>query len=162
MTTTTIRPYEPKDAQPTLTVFQRAVRITAAANYSRQQTDAWAGGIDPATWAHWRGVAETWVAERDGAVVGFTDIDGAGYIDMMFVDPAAGRTGVATALLDHTRKLAAARHLSELAVNASETARPFFERHGFTVRAVQQVERDGVLLPNFRMTAPVYEARGAG
>lgn len=152
--TTTIRPYEPRDAQPTLTVFQRAVRITAAADYQPEQIDAWAGHVDPTAWAQRRSAADTWVAEQNGVVVGFTDIDKAGYIDMMFADPAAGRTGVATALLDHIRKVAAARHLSELTVNASATARPFFERHGFTVDAEQQVERNGVLLTNFRMTAP--------
>jgi GNAT superfamily N-acetyltransferase len=153
--TTTIRPYEARDAQATLNVFQRAVRITAAADYSPKQIDAWAGDVDPAAWAHRRGAADTWVADQDGAVVGFTDIDTAGYIDMMFADPAAGRTGVATALLNHIRKLAAARHINELTVHASNTARAFFERHGFTVDAEQQVERNGVLLANFRMTAPV-------
>ena len=152
--TTTIRPYEPRDAQPTLTVFQRAVRITAAADYSPEQIDAWADDLDPAAWAQRRSAADTWVAEHNGVVVGFTDIDKTGYIDMMFADPAAGRTGVATALLDYIRKVAAARHLSELTVNASATARPFFERNGFTVDAEQQVERNGVLLTDFRMTAP--------
>ena len=159
--TTTIRPYEPRDAQPTLTVFQRAVRITAAADYSPEQIHAWAA-VDPAMWAHRRSAASTWVAEQGGVVVGFTDIDTVGYIDMMFADPATGRTGVATALLNHLRKLAAAQHMSELTVNASATAQPFFEHHGFTVRAAQQVERNGVLLQNLRMTAPVIEPSGAG
>lgn len=153
--TMTIRPYEPRDAQSTLTVFQRAVRITAAADYSPEQINAWASDVDPAAWARRRGAADTWVAEQTSVVVGFTDIDPAGYIDMMFADPAAGRTGVATALLDHIRKVAAARSISELTVSASATARPFFERHGFTVDAEQKVERKGVPLVNFRMSAPV-------
>ena len=153
--TTMIRPYETQDAQPTLDVFQRAVKTTAAADYSAEQIAAWATDADVDAWAQRRSTAETWIAEQDGVVVGFTDLDATGYVDMMFVDPAVARTGVATALLGQVRDLAAARGLTELTVNASATARPFFEHHGFTVQAAQEVERRGVILSNFRMTGPV-------
>jgi putative acetyltransferase len=74
---------------------------------------------------------------------------------MMFVDPSAGRRGVARALLRHVRSIAAADGAGELTVNASRTARPFFEREGFTVRAERQVERNGTILTNYRMTSPI-------
>ncbi|KQX07765.1 hypothetical protein ASC59_08540 [Leifsonia sp. Root1293] len=138
-----------------MTVFQRAVRITAAADYEPEQIAAWAADLDIAAWAHRRAAAETWVAEQDGVVVGFSDLSKSGYIDMMFVDPAAARTGVATALLSHLLHLAIGRDIPELTVNASATARPFFERGGFQVETVQEVERNGVILHNFRMRAPV-------
>jgi GNAT superfamily N-acetyltransferase len=159
---TTIRPYRPEDAQPTLTVFLRAIRMTAAADYSPEQIAAWTGDVEKnvGAWAQRRGAAETWIAEHDGTVVGFTDLDQTGYIDMMFVDPAAARTGVATSLLRHVRDLAQERNVSELTVNASATARPLFEGHGFAVRAAQDVERNGVVLRNYRMSAPLTEPRG--
>jgi GNAT superfamily N-acetyltransferase/RimJ/RimL family protein N-acetyltransferase len=159
--TISIRPYETQDARPTFDVFQRAVKITAAADYNSEQIDAWTAGIDEESWAQRRLAAETWIAEQDGAVVGFTDLDETGYIDMLFVDPAAARTGMATALLAQIREVAASRGLTELTVNASATARPFFERHGFSVQATQEVERHGVVLHNFRMSAPVAETNDA-
>lgn len=113
------------------------MKISAAADYSADQ------------------IAETWIAEQGGTLVGFTDLDGTVYIDMMFVDPAVARTGVATALLSQVRELAQTRGLTELTVNASATARPFFEQHSFTVRVAQEVERNGVILSNSRMTGPV-------
>jgi GNAT superfamily N-acetyltransferase/RimJ/RimL family protein N-acetyltransferase len=159
---TTIRRYEPGDAQPTQSVFERAIRITASADYPPAQIDAWSSGTDPSTWAARRAMAETWVAEEDQSIVGFTDLGGGGHIDMLFVDPEAGRRGVASALLAHLIALALARGVTTLTVDASKTARPFFERHGFSVDAVQQVERAGVTLTNFRMSRPVVVSTGAG
>ena len=151
----TIRPYEPADAAPTRRVFVRAIRLTASADYTAEQLDAWAADVDPDVWAERRGSVETWVAELGGEVVGFTDIDASGHIDMLFVDPDAGRIGVATALLAHIRAIAEQRHVAELTVDASHTARPFFERHGFSVVAEQRVHRGGTTLVNFRMSGPV-------
>ena len=162
--TTTIRSYEPQDAQASLSIFLHAVRITAAADYSPEQIAAWTAGDGDGVqaWARRRGVTETWIAEQNGVVVGFSDLDEAGYIDMMFVHPASGRTGVASALLDHIRKLAAERGIGELTVNASITARALFERHGFTVQVAQQVELGAVKLANYRMSAPVVVAAARG
>ncbi|WP_271220770.1 GNAT family N-acetyltransferase [Streptosporangium carneum] len=151
-----IRPYRSDDAQATLDVFYRAIRVTASRDYDPAQLAAWASpDIDPADWATARKEATTWVAEIDGTVVGFTDIDPTGYIDMMFVDPRVGRTGVAGALLDRVTEIARSREVGELTVNASLTARPFFERRGFTMIAEQQVERRGSVLTNFRMRSPL-------
>ncbi len=151
-----IRRYLAGDAQATLDVFYRAIRVTASRDYDPDQLAAWASpDIDPTDWATYRKEAETWVAEVDGTVVGFTDIDSTGYIDMMFVDPHAGRTGVATALLDRVTGIARSQGIGELTVNASLTARPFFERRGFTVIAEQRVERRGSVLTNFRMHSPL-------
>ncbi|WP_318643721.1 GNAT family N-acetyltransferase [Bifidobacterium platyrrhinorum] len=63
--------------------------------------------------------------------MGFIDVDDAGYIDMLFVDPAYGRMGVATSLLTRVGRFAAAHGIGRLTVHASITARPFFTRRGF-------------------------------
>jgi GNAT superfamily N-acetyltransferase len=153
--TITIRPYEAADGEQTLDVFLRAIRVTASKDYTPVQIAAWTAGVDPAAWSRRRSGAGTWVAELEGNVVGFTDIDAVGYIDMMFVDPAVGRSGIATALLEHVQAIATSQNLRELTVNASKTARPFFERNGFTVAAEQQVERNGSTFTNYRMAAPL-------
>jgi putative acetyltransferase len=148
--TITVRAYEPSDAMATLRCFQRAVRGTASHDYTPEQIESWVA-VDVDAWGRRRASVETRVAERDGQLVGFTDVDHDGYIDMMFVDPDAARIGVASALLDHTIDAMRRRGGTELTVQASITARPFFERHDFVVTAEQRVELRGSVLTNYRM-----------
>ncbi|EHL0850915.1 GNAT family N-acetyltransferase, partial [Escherichia coli] len=68
------------------------------------------------------------------------------YIDMLFVDPKYNRCGVASALLKPLIKSE-----SELTVDASITAKPFFERYGFQTVKQQRVECRGAWFTNFHM-----------
>ncbi len=72
-------------------------------------------------------------------------------LDMMFVHPAHQRLGVATALLATVESVAREQGLSRLFTEASITARPFFERHGFRVIRQRTVHRRGQDLTNFAM-----------
>jgi putative acetyltransferase len=147
-----LRDYTGADAEATRDVFLRAIRVTAARDYTPEQVAAWApDDVDPGAWAARRAGSRTRVAVRDGVVVGFADVDAAGYVDMLFVDPAAARTGVARALLDWAVRTATADGATELTTHASITARPFFAAHGFEVVAEQHPVRRGVTLTNYRM-----------
>ncbi len=150
--TVRIRPYADHDGRPTLDVFLAAVRVTAAADYTPEQVAAWApDGIDERAWGARRAALHTVVAESDGRVVGFTDVDADGYVDMMFVDPSVGRAGVGSALLAWAHDEAVRLGATALTTNASVTARPFFEAHGFVVEREQHPVRAGVALTNFAM-----------
>ena len=156
-----LRDYREPDGPATLDVFLRAIRVTAARDYAPEQVAAWASDeIDPAGWAARRASARTQVAEVDGRVVGFTDVDDRGYVDMLFVDPAFARQGVATALLDWAVATARSLGAGELSTHASLTARPFFEAQGFVVVVEQQPVLRGVALTNFVMRRPVDRADG--
>ncbi|MBZ2194991.1 GNAT family N-acetyltransferase [Ruania sp. N2-46] len=147
-----LRAYTDDDAAATLGVFQRAIRVTAGRDYTPEQIAVWApADVDAERWASRRAAAGTVVAVVDGEVAGFTDLGEDGYIDMMFVDPAYARRGIATALLEHVVSAAVGRGLTELTVHASLTAKPFFERHGFVVDAQRFPVRGGVRLTNFDM-----------
>ncbi len=63
-----------------------------------------------------------------------------------FVDPEYTRRGVASALLKPWIKSE-----SELTVDASITAKPFFERYGFQTVKQQRVECRGAWFTNFSM-----------
>lgn len=157
-----LRDYESADGQATLDVFLEAIRQTASGDYSPAQIAVWArDDIDVETWAAKRSAAGTIVAVVDDAVAGFTDLDDSGYIDMMFVAPWFARRGIASALLDRVFELASERGVDELSVHASLTARPFFERHGFSVIEEQHPIRDGVTMVNFRMSGRVPEVLDA-
>lgn len=130
-----LRAYAVDDAEATLGVFLRAVRETARAHYSPDQVEAWAADHgDLSSWSAARAAAHTYVAVVGDRVVGFTDVDDSGHIDMLFVDPDFGRRGIASALLAHVIALGRAHGLPVLTTYASLTSRPVFERLGFVTK----------------------------
>lgn len=131
------RDYRPEDAPALAALYREAILETGRAAYSEAQCAAWAAAADdqPA-WASrlqddWVRVAE----DATGRLAGFGAIRLPGRIDLLFVAPHAGRQGVAALLLDDLLALAAAMGAREIDVEASELARPFFERHGFRLLA---------------------------
>ncbi|MFF9564666.1 GNAT family N-acetyltransferase [Leifsonia sp. NPDC014704] len=147
-----IRAYRSSDAAATLEIFIRAILGTARAQYSEEQTHAWLGDEPRATtWDAERLAAGTLIAERDGVVLGFTDLSGDGYIDRLFTLPAAARQGVAAALLADVIRLARERSLTRLTTHASRVARPVFERAEFVVDDVERVQRGEAELERYAM-----------
>ncbi len=90
----------------------------------------------------------TLVAEKNGMVVGFGDMDRTGYLDRLYVHRDCQGQGIATALCD---RLEAGHPAGPVTTHASITAKPFFESRGYRVIKEQQVERKGVILSNFVM-----------
>lgn len=85
------------------------------------------------------------------AIVGYADVQASGLIDHFYVHKDWQRRGVGTALM---RALEAEAHrlgLKEVHSRVSLTARPFFERSGFSVIREQEVVIDGVRLRNVLM-----------
>ena len=75
---------------------------------------------------------EVWVAVAGGAPVGLMALR-AGFIDQLYVDPSAQRSGVGSALLDHAKRACPAG-LALFTHQANTRARAFYESRG--LRAV--------------------------
>jgi putative acetyltransferase len=154
-----LRPYRDEDSGATRGVFERAVRLTASGDYSAEQVEAWApsalSASDLADWSVERAAVQTVVAAEGDEVLGFSDLVDGRLLDMLYVDPAAGRRGIATALLDHILSLAHDDGATEIETYASLTARPLFERHDFAVIEQRAVHVRGVSMTNFRMRRPL-------
>lgn len=145
-----IRRYEAADLDAVIGVFLRSIREIASHDYDAGQIDAWAQA-DRAVWSRRRLDRPTWVAVIDATVVGFGDLESSGHIDMLFVHPECQRKGIAAALLGEVERAARHQRLSTLHTDASITARPFFEAHGFRVVRSQVVPLRGQRLTNFQM-----------
>lgn len=152
-----VRAYAPADVSATLAVFIAAVTVTAARDYAPERIAAWArpGARRLGDWDRSMLARASLVATIGGEIVGFSDVNGDGYIDMLFVAPAHGRRGVASALLAAVHERAYALGATRLWANVSITARPFFAVHGFSVEAEQHPMIGGVELTNFRMSRPL-------
>lgn len=154
-----IRDYRDGDAADTLRIFERAILETARAGYTDAQLRAWLGGprqLD--AWAAERRAVTTLVAVDDAdRPIGFTDVDGTGYVDRLFVDPDHGRRGVADALLRRVIAVGGERGARELTTHASIVARPVFARAGFDVVHEEEVERGGQTLIRYAMRRPLAQ-----
>lgn len=141
-----IRKYKESDFDDLCEIFLRAVIETASEDYSPRQIAAWAQ-IDVSRWQDKLTHSRVQVAVINDRPVGFITAVGC-YIDLLFVSPEYIRRGVASALFD-----ALVRQLPQgmLTVDASITAKPFFERHGFQVLQQQSVESRGVRFVNYHM-----------
>lgn len=148
-----IRPFRPGDEPPLWQVYYAAVHQLAAADYNPQQLDAWAPAtVDTARWAERIQRLAPFVAERQGQIIGYADLQTDGYIDHFFVAPDHARQGVGSRLMDTIHQAALTRGIDRLYAHVSITARPFFEKWGFAVDASRTVYIQGVALNNFRMT----------
>jgi len=155
-----IRRYRPSDVDALVALFRDSVRRVARSDYAPEQLQAWApDAIDRERWAQRCAEHRTWVAEIDERPVGFIELAADGQIDMLYVDADHQRQGVARALLETAEVAARDAGLSRLSAEASRTARPFFERHGFRVVARQTVRRGDQELVNFRMETRLPKKR---
>lgn len=154
-----IRNFRSADAPLLRAVFHAAVHQLAARDYAAEQREAWAPHEhDAAQWAARMQANQPFVAEQDGEVAGFADLQDSGYIDMFFVAPAFAGRGVARALMAHVEASAERRGITALFADVSLTAEPFFRKAGFTVERRQEVERAGVVLRNARMSRKLAPA----
>ena len=70
----------------------------------------------------------------------------------MFIHKDWQRKGIASALLSEMESYAGGRGAGEIISEVSITARPFFERQGYTVRKQQRARANRLELTNFVMT----------
>lgn len=143
-----IRQYQPADCREMAELFYNTVHTVNARDYTPAQLNAWATGqVDLEQWN--RSFLEhlTLVAVMNGRIVGFCDMAADGYLDRLYVHADHQGQGIATALCDRLEQSTP----GPFTTHASITARPFFEKRGYTVVKEQTVERHGVLLTNYVM-----------
>ncbi|WP_068621247.1 GNAT family N-acetyltransferase [Paenibacillus tuaregi] len=150
-----IRKFQDYDIDQIVTLFYETVHTVNKKDYSQEQLDAWASKAEePQRRESWRkslGSHISYVAERDGRIVGFTDMTTEGYLDRLFVHKDYQGQGIAAALVDTLESEAVTLGLAEVETEASVTAKPFFEAKGYKVMQPQIVERKGISLKNYRM-----------
>lgn len=148
-----LRAYRPEDLSEVLRLFYTTVHTVNARDYTQAQLAVWAPEQpDTARWAASLAAHRSFVAEENGLLAGFADLDAENsYFDRLYVSAAMQGRGVGTLLAGQIEKEAARLGLEKLFTDASITAKPFFARRGYRLVREQQVERGGILLTNFRM-----------
>lgn len=143
-----IRNYQPSDCKASAQLFYETVHTVNLGDYTKEQVDVWAPeGRDLEQWNQSLLAHYSVVAVDGESIVGFGDIAETGYLDRLFVHKEHQREGIASALCEELEPAAGGK----IVVNASITAKPFFESRGYRVVRKQQVEKDGVFFTNYVM-----------
>ena len=147
-----MRPMLPADVPMLADIFRASIEELAMDDSSAAQQEVWAATADDeeAFGARLAG-ALTLVATLGGSAIGFAVLADNSRIDMLYVHPAAARQGAATMLYGALEKLAVARGAKELSVDASDTARGFFEKRGFSAWRRNTIMLSGEWLANTSM-----------
>ena len=147
-----VRAFKNGDEPALQAVFYSAVHTIAAKDYAPEQLDAWAPHRpDWEAWTARMQALQPFVAEADGRIVGYADLQASGHIDHFFVSGKHARRGVGRLLMERLHARAAELGLARLFCDVSVTAQPFFERFGFHVVEHKSVITGQVSLPNARM-----------
>ncbi|MGF1692279.1 GNAT family N-acetyltransferase [Photobacterium kagoshimensis] len=146
----TIRPYVCADAQALWQLFFDTVKEVNSRDYSQAQVKAWApANFDFNVWQQRMAGIQPFVAEIDGVIVGYTDLQASGLIDHFFCHHQYQGKGVGRALMQHVLNSAKAKAIPRLYSEVSITARPFYEHYGFFVVREQTITVRGQKMNNF-------------
>lgn len=147
-----VRKATQNDAHEIMWLFYNTVRTINRQDYSQEQVEAWAAPEPNAEkWAERQQTRLVYVAEQEGQIVGFAELERSGHIDCFYCHHQFQRQGVGTELLHQLVAVAEGLEIDCLFTEASITAHPFFERQGFSTLAAQEVVHRGVKFLNYRM-----------
>jgi putative acetyltransferase len=144
-----LRPFLPADVPLLAEIFRASIEQLTADDYSEAQQKAWASAADDETaFAKRLSSGLTLVATLSGSPIGFAALAAGNKIDLLYVHPAAVGQGVAAMLIDALEKLVGGRGAPLLTVDASDSARGFFEKRGYVAQQRNTVLASGEWLAN--------------
>jgi putative acetyltransferase len=139
-----VREFIITDTQQILQLFYDTVHRINIRNYSQKQVDAWAPKhVDVQKWIERMQDRMTYVAEENGKIIGFAELERNGHIGCFYAHADHQNMGVGTALFNQIQVIAENLELPKLFVEVSITAKPFFERMGFSTIATEEIELRG-------------------
>lgn len=151
-----LRIYKRQDFPLLAELFYNTVHIVNAKDYNKAQLDVWASGnVEEKKWNKAFLENYTVVALINNIVVGFGDMDKKGYLDMLYVHKDFQGGGIGTAIVNELEKNAFSCGNSHFTTHASVTAKPFFEKRGYTALCENKVVRSGIELKNYIMEKTV-------
>ena len=148
-----LRPFLAEDAAVVAEIFRSSIAELTGDDYSEAQQAAWASTADDAAnFTKKLGRQLTLVATMAGSPVGFASLEGRDKIDMLYVHPGAAGHGAGAMLADALEKLAGGRGAEKLTVDASDTARGFFEKRGYVAQQRNSISMGDEWLANTTMS----------
>ena len=152
-----LRRFRQSDTEQIAQLFHDTIRSVNLGDYTEEQVKAWAP--DDIHFRDWEAKCSskyTLVADSQGVIAGFAELEDDGHIDCFYCHKDFQGKGVGRFLFDGIEKEARKRKLTRLFLEASITAKSFFEKMGFLLIREQTVNVREVDLTNFHMEKKLY------
>lgn len=148
----TIRKGNIDDLNELQQLFTDTVKFVCKADYDDKQIEVWTASIENKE--RWNDIITNQmviVAQHKNKITGFCTLYKGNYIDLLYVHKEFQRQGIANKLYTYIEKAAKQQAQNKLTADVSKTAKPFFQKMGFTVLAEQKVIIRGIELINYKM-----------
>jgi putative acetyltransferase len=148
-----IRDYHLEDAKALMDIFYNTIHKVNIKDYNQSQVDAWApkSNLKLEDWKKRFSRTYPIIATVDEKIVGFAEFKSNGYIDCFYIHHEWIGRGIGKALMEEIFIRAKKNNIKRIFVDVSITAKPFFEKMGFSVLREQIIIRKGVELKNYPM-----------
>lgn len=153
-----IRRFRAEDSPALHGLTVEAIENIGSARYSNEQIAVWSGRhnnpsrlADLAT----NGAIIFVAVDECDTPAAFAMFEKDGHLDQLYCSPDHSRKGLPDRLLATAEDYARASSVSRLYTEASELARPAFERAGYTVTHRRDFDLDGVAIHNYAMEKPL-------
>ncbi|WPO80648.1 GNAT family N-acetyltransferase [Flavobacterium sp. KACC 22761] len=133
-------------------LFVQTIQSVCKNDYNPDQIEAWISGVKLTQ--RWIDVIEkqlVLLAIIENKIVGFGTLKDGNYIDFFFIHKDFQRKGIANKILTELELEAKKQHSKTIISDVSITAKPFFEKKGFVVKAEQKNIVKDVEIINYKM-----------
>ncbi len=143
--------YDKKYLKQIVELFINTVHNINKKDYTKEQLNAWANlNYDLEIWEKRFEKSKPYLCMLENEVVGFCEYYD-GYIDCFYVHYKYQNFGIGKLLLNHIINLAKNENINKIKVDASITAKLFFEKFEFKEIRKNVVKRENIELINFSM-----------
>lgn len=133
-------------------MYIETIKWVCKNDYTPLQIDAWVSGLNNTE--RWLKVIHNQyvlLAIIQDKIVGYGTLKNGNYIDFFCVHKDFQRQGIADEVFTELELEAKKENSKTITADVSITAKPFFEKKGFVVKAMQKNIRLGVELMNYKM-----------
>lgn len=147
-----LRQGSPEDMAEMQKLYVDTIKNICINDYNQEQIAIWTSSVENTI--RWLNIFEKQhviIAEYRQMIVGYCTLDAGGYLDLFYVHKDFQRKGIANKLLHEAEQRAVELNYDVLTANVSITAKPFFEKNGFTVVKEQENVIKGLVIVNYNM-----------
>ncbi len=147
-----IRLAKKSDIPAICALFRETVLTINIRDYTSEQVSVWALQADfDFLWLEKITETHFLLAFMDEELAGFASLTDSCNVEMLYTSKVHQGRGVAKRLITELEAEARHRNAEWLVTDASKTARPVFEKMGFTLVREQQVELRGAVFTNYKL-----------